>query len=92
MFLKIFLAGILAIAVMAAIKDGRLLARAGLTGSCSEISQHTAQDNVVQACKRGRLEGYPDLSTKSCVSLGTRQRIEYWRCPAPVVSSQTPRA
>ena len=92
MFIKILLVGVLVFAAMAAVRDGRLLAKAGCTASCTEVSTRKAQDDVVQACTRGRHEGYPDLKTKSCVSLGIRHRVQYWSCPAPVVSSQTPRA
>jgi hypothetical protein len=91
MFIKILLAGILVFAGMLVIKDGRILARAGLTASCSQVSTRSAQDNVVQACKRGRLEGYPDLAHRSCVSIGTKESVQYWSCPARVVSSQAPR-
>jgi hypothetical protein len=90
MFIKILLVGALVFAGMVIIKDGRILARAGLTASCSE-AKRSGQDDVVQACKRGRLEGYPNLTQKSCVSIGIRGHVEYWRCPAPVVSSQAPR-
>jgi len=91
MFMKILLVGGLVFAGMLTIKDGRLLARAGLTATCSAASMSSDQENVVQACKRGRLEGYPDLTTKSCVSIRIRGHVQYWRCPAPVVSSQAPR-
>jgi hypothetical protein len=91
MFIKILLVGSLVFAGMLIIKDGRILARAGLTASCSEVSTRSGQDNVVQACKRGRLEGYPNLTQKSCVSIRIRQGVQYWTCPAPVVASQAPR-
>jgi hypothetical protein len=91
MFIKILLAASLVVAGMLIVKDGRVFAHAGLTASCSEIAARSGQDNTVQACKRGRLEGYPDLSHKSCVSIGTKKSIEYWRCPTRVVSSESPR-
>jgi hypothetical protein len=90
MFIKILLAASLVVAGMLVVKDGRVFARAGLTASCSEVSAR-GHDNLIQGCKRGRLEGYPDLSKRSCVSIGTKKSIEYWRCPARVVSSQAPR-
>jgi len=91
MLIKIILVGSLVFAGMLAIKDGRILAHTGLTATCSAASAPSNEENVVQACKRGRLEGYPDLTTKSCVSIGIKRRVQYWRCPAPVVSSQAPR-
>jgi len=91
MLIKILLVGALVFAGMLIIKDGRFLARAGLTATCSQAFARNGQDEVVQACNRGRLEGYPDLTEKSCVAIGIKHRVEYWRCPAPVVSSQAPR-
>ena len=41
MFLKILLTGVVLIAAMVAVKDGRLLARAGLVGGCNQISVAT---------------------------------------------------
>jgi len=91
MLIKILLVGSLVFAGMLVIKDGRVLAHAGLTGTCSAASRPSIQEEVVQVCKRGRLEGYPDLAKKSCVSIGIKGHSQYWRCPAPVVSSQAPR-
>jgi hypothetical protein len=93
MLIKIVLVGCLVLAGMVIVKDGRILRHAGLTASCSEIPRRgaQAQDAIVEACKRGRLEGYPDLSQRSCDSIGMRRRVEYWSCPAPVVSSRAPR-
>ncbi len=90
MFLKILLVGAVVVATMVVVKDGRVLARAGLTGSCHQVSE-TAQGLTLQACSRGKLEGYPDLTPRSCTSTGLRSKVEYWRCPASVVSSQAPR-
>lgn len=91
MFIKILLAASLVVASMVIAKDGRVFARAGLTASCREISAHGGHDSPLQACKRGRLDGYPNLSNRACVSIGTKKSIEYWRCPARVVSSEAPR-
>ena len=83
MLLKIVLATALIAAALGAVKDGRVVARAGLVASCSAVSEN-ADGTEVQACRPGRLEGRPDLSRKSCVSNGVRDRVEYWSCPAPV--------
>ena len=91
MFLKILLTGLVLIAAMVAVKDGRLLARAGLVGGCTQIS--VASDGASwQACKRGRLEDYPNLAGKSCTSFGVKRGREDWHCPAELISSQAPRA
>ena len=88
MLLRIVLVAALAVAVMVAIKDGALR-RAGLVGGCTSLAGAGA-DVSWESCTRGRLAGYPDLSKQSCVFVGTESGRDLWRCPAPVVSSQTP--
>jgi hypothetical protein len=81
MFVKILLVGALVIAVMVAVKDGRVLRATGLTGSCSVIS--TAPSGIqVKACHKGKLHGAPDLSGAGCTNTGTLDGKIYWRCPA----------
>jgi len=92
MILKILLIGTMVIACMAAVKDGRMLDRAGLVGGCTQVSASGSDGSTWQACRRGRIDDYPNLTNKSCVSFGFRHGREYWRCPASVVSSQAPRA
>jgi hypothetical protein len=80
--------GIVAIAVcivalMVAIKDGRVLHTAGLTGVCSPVSQ-TVDGAELEACKPGKLEGRPDLTKRGCKAAGVKDALEYWRCPAGV--------
>jgi len=91
MLIKILLIGTLVAALMAAVKDGRVLAKAGLVGGCTQMRATAADGSTWQACRRGRLEDYPNLSNKSCVSVGFKHGREYWRCPASLVSSQAPR-
>jgi hypothetical protein len=88
MLLRVVIVALLAVAVMVAIKDGRLLREAGLTGSCASTVTPAGQSGYWAACKRGKLSGRPDLSRQSCVSRGLAGKVEYWRCPAPVGSSQ----
>jgi hypothetical protein len=88
MLLKIFLVGALLIGVMAAIKDGRVLKDAGLLSSCTATPAKS--DQTLMTCSKGRLDGWPDLTNKSCTLISLGRHHEYWRCLAPVVSSQTP--
>jgi hypothetical protein len=88
MLLKIFLVGALLIGVMAAIKDGRVLKDAGLLSSCTAAPMKAEQ--TLMTCTKGRLDGWPDLTNKSCTLVSLGRHHEYWRCLAPVVSSQTP--
>lgn len=90
MLLKILLVGALAIGGMAAIRNGTVLRDAGLLSTCSSAVVNGRVDPTLQQCSKGRLDGFPDLTNKSCqlVSQGTKR--ELWRCEAPIVSSQSP--
>ena len=90
MLLKILVVGALAIGLMAAIRDGRVLRDAGLLSSCSPAVVNGKQDTTLESCSKGRLNGFPDLTNKSCVLVSARPKRQYWRCEAPLVSSQHP--
>ena len=87
MLLKILVVGVVLIGAMAAIRDGRVLRDAGLLSSCSAV---TVNNQNELSCSKGRLDGFPDMTDKSCTLIGASRNREYWRCAAPVVSSQTP--
>ena len=90
MLLKIIVVGALLIGVMAAVKDGRVLRDAGLLSTCTAVTVNDKTDPTVLRCSSGRLDGYPDMTPKSCTLIGMHANRQYWRCQAPVVSSQTP--
>lgn len=91
LLLKILLVGVLVAGAMALLRDGRLLARAGLVGSCRPVAAASSPQGAVQSCSRGRLSGYPDLHGQSCTSEGVAaDGREYWQCIAPIVSSFSP--
>jgi hypothetical protein len=73
------------LALMIAIKDGRILDRTGLTGACS-IVQTAVDGSQVEACHPGKLEGAPDLRRQGCKDAGAAGPYEYWRCPSSVVA------
>ena len=79
-------------AFMLVAKDGRVLERARLTGSCSAVAAPAGDPAPWQACRSGQLEGRPDLSRRSCTSESVVGDLEYWRCPAPVVAGHSPEA
>ena len=87
---RIFLAAALVVALMIAIKDGRVLRSAGLTGSCTTAGPLGADGTVTKACRPGKLQGRPDLSRQGCTGAGLAGSWEYWRCPAAV--ERDPRA
>lgn len=90
MLLKILVVGALAIGVMAAIRDGRVLRDSGLLSSCSSVTVNGQVDATMQQCTKGRLDGFPDLTNKSCHLVAQGSKRDLWRCDAPVVSSQSP--
>jgi hypothetical protein len=90
MLVKIIIVGALAIGLMAAIKDGRVLRDAGLLGSCSAVTVNGNSDPTLFSCSKGRLDGWPNMTNQSCTLISVHPKHEYWRCAAPVVSSHTP--
>jgi len=90
MLLKIIVVGALVIGLMAAIKDGRILRDAGLLSSCSPVTVSDQSDSTLLSCTKGRLDGWPNETHNSCNLIAVHPTREYWRCAAPVVSSQTP--
>jgi len=78
----IIVTGAVIAALMAGIKDGRMLRVAGLTASCT-VAQRYADGSELDACKPGKLEGRPDLARRGCTDAGIVGPDEYWRCPAP---------
>jgi hypothetical protein len=90
MLLKILIIGAVAIGVMGAIRDGRVLRDAGLLGSCNVVNANGKTEPTVMSCSKGRLDGFPDLTNKSCRVISYTASRQYWRCETPVVSSQAP--
>ena len=67
-------------ALMAGVKDSRLMHATGLAGSCTAVMQ--LQDgSVIDACRPGKLFGRPDLSRRNCLGTGLRGSVQFWRCP-----------
>jgi len=91
MLLKILVVGALLVGAMAAIRDGRVLRDAGLLSTCTPVTVNGKADPTVLSCSKGRLDGFPDMTPKSCNLIAVHPNREYWRCEAPVVSSQTPK-
>jgi len=89
MFTRIALVAALIVAGMAAVKDGRVLRLAGLTGTCSIVQTMPGGDEI-EACSRGKLEGAPDLSRSGCTDDGLYAGRVYWRCPAALSSAPAP--
>jgi hypothetical protein len=90
MLLKILVVGAVLIAAMGAIRDGRILRDAGLLHSCTAVAVNRNADPTEMSCSKGRLDGFPDLTNRNCKLIAARPKREYWRCAAPLVSSQSP--
>jgi hypothetical protein len=90
MLLKILVIGAVLIGAMAAIRDGRVLRDAGLLSSCNAVVVDGKADPSMLSCSKGRLDGFPDMTNKACTLIAAHPNRQFWRCEAPVVSSQTP--
>ncbi len=90
MLLKILVIGALVFGLMAAIRNGTVLRDSGLLSSCSSVIVDGKVDATMQQCTKGRLDGFPDLTNKSCQLVSQGAKREFWRCDAPIVSSQSP--
>lgn len=85
MLSRIVVTALVILAAMAAVQRGALR-DVGLTGSCRSM-QTLADGTEWVACKSGKLSGSPSLASKSCTDAGVRSKLEWWHCPAQVVSS-----
>jgi len=85
MIKRIVITGVVVLALMIAVKDGRVLRAAGLTGVCTP-AQTLTDGTQIEACRSGKLAGRPDLSRQGCTVTGPTGTYEYWHCPAGVVS------
>ena len=61
-----------------------------MLSSCITGPVNGQSDPTLLSCSKGRLDGWPDMTNKSCNLISVHPNREYWRCAAPVVSSQTP--
>ena len=80
MFTRIITVAALVLALMAVVKDGRMLRSTGITGSCMAL-QTTADGVQLEACRPGKLAGAPSLADRGCTPAGTAGPLVYWRCP-----------
>jgi len=87
---RVIVLAVVVLGVMVAVKNGRLLQSSGLTAVCT-VAQTAADGTQIEACRPGKLQGMPDLSTNGCRSTGSAGTYVYWRCPAPVASQPSGR-
>lgn len=83
--LKLVIIGVLVVGVMFAVKDGRVMRDAGLTGTCT-VAETFKDGSALEACSSGKLAGRPSLAGQGCVTTAIVGGYQYWRCPAGVAS------
>jgi hypothetical protein len=67
-------------ALMAGVKDGRVLRQMGIAADCVVVQRYV-DGSSLRACRAGKLEHAPDLGPRGCSEAGDTRRYEYWRCP-----------
>jgi hypothetical protein len=82
MFTRIVAVAAVVLALMAVVKDGRVLRTTGLTGSCIGL-QRTTDGSRFEACRAGRFSGPPNLGSDGCQPAGNAGPLVYWKCPSP---------
>jgi hypothetical protein len=85
MLSRVVVAAVLILVAMVAVQRG-VLRDVGIAGSCKAV-QSLADGSEWISCSPGRISGRPSLTGKSCTSAGVRGEVEWWHCPAAVVSS-----
>ena len=83
------LAAALVASALAAAHHERVLDRTGLLGSCTTLAAATEDGGQWLECRPGNLTGYPDLSQDACTRGAMRGDVRYWRCPSPLVASDS---
>jgi hypothetical protein len=85
MIVRIVVVGVLVVAALAAVKNGWMLRRTDLIGSCAAVSA-AANGSQWELCHTGRLGGRPDLAGRGCSAQAPTGRLQYWSCPSSAVS------
>ena len=78
------------IALLVGAKEGNVVDRAGLLGTCEHVSTPATSWGEWWACRDGKLADAADLRSKSCVAMGSAAGYDYWRCPAALRQDRTP--
>lgn len=82
--LRIAAAAAALLALLVGAKEGKVVDRAGLLGTCERVVTPTGNWGEWWACRDGKLADAADLSTRSCERVGAAAGYQYWRCPAPL--------
>jgi hypothetical protein len=79
-----------ALAVLVGAKEGKVVDRANLLGTCERVATPSGNWGEWWACRDGKLAQAADLSTKSCERVGSAGGYDYWRCPASLAQGRAP--
>ena len=89
--LRFWLIAMLAAALLTIVRTYDLAHRTGLVSSCSTIKTPAGHHGYWHSCRKGLLDGRPDLASERCHSQGKTGSHEYWRCPAPRATAKSAR-
>jgi hypothetical protein len=84
--LRIWLMAMLAAVVLVAVRDHDVLRRTGLVGYCTSAPRPAGAKGEWRQCRKGVLDGRPNLTGESCSLRGQNGSVQFWSCPAPVDS------
>ena len=80
--LRLWLIAMLAAAALTVVRSHDLLHATGLLHSCHATTAPVGSSGSWRSCRRGLLDGRPDLRSQRCRPVSTQGSREYWRCPA----------
>ena len=81
MVVKIVVAAVLVVALLAVGQRQNVYEEWGVVGSCSAVRSPAGDEGAWYACKEGLLTGYPSLIGDQCEYESRARGYEYWRCP-----------
>src|SRR6266498_3203527 len=73
----VLVGALLVLSLMVAIKDGRVLRKAGLTGGCTALTTPAGDTGSWAACTPGKLQGAPDLTRQGCPLMEGGGKTQY---------------
>ena len=79
--LRAFVALGLVVSVLLAFKDGLILKDVGLFGGCDTVATPAGFVGEWRACRRGAIDGWPDLRPRGCTEQSAIAGVVYWICP-----------
>jgi hypothetical protein len=80
MVIRIAVIGVLAIAVMMLVKDGRVVRELEVVSRCEVVATPTGQAGTWQACHAGKIDGRKDLTEQGCNKIRSTKDVDIWQC------------